>query len=53
MDYGPGYRVYYAMINRARALLLCGGDQPRQSRDISRAVELWNEYRERTKPHET
>ena len=28
IDYGPGYRVYYAMVGDGRAvvLLLCGGD---------------------------
>ena len=27
IDYGPGYRVYYAMAARACVLLLCGGDK--------------------------
>ncbi|MFZ0006921.1 MAG: type II toxin-antitoxin system RelE/ParE family toxin [Steroidobacteraceae bacterium] len=27
IDYGPGYRVYYARSGRVMYLLLCGGDQ--------------------------
>src|SRR3990170_3363661 len=48
IDWGPGYRVYYAMIGRTCVLLLCGGDKRRQSADINRAVEYWNDYRQRT-----
>lgn len=29
--YGPGYRIYYAIIGRACVLLLCGGDKRKQS----------------------
>jgi putative addiction module killer protein len=50
VDWGPGYRVYYGMIARACVLLLCGGDKRKQSRDISRAQQLWKDYKERTGP---
>lgn len=53
IDYGPGYRVYYAMTGRASALLLCGGDKRKQARDISRALQFWQDYEERTQSHET
>lgn len=49
VDWGPGYRVYYAMIGRTCVLLLCGGDKRKQSADISRAVEYWNDYQRRTR----
>ena len=49
VDWGPGYRVYYAMIGRGRVLLLCGGDKRKQSADIRRAVEYWDDYQRRTK----
>jgi putative addiction module killer protein len=49
VDWGPGYRVYYAMINRECVLLLGGGDKRRQTSDIQRAVELWNDYQRRNK----
>jgi putative addiction module killer protein len=48
IDWGPGYRVYYALISRACVLLLCGGDKRKQSADISRAVGYWNDYQRRT-----
>ena len=48
IDWGPGYRVYYAMLGRECVLLLCGGDKRRQSSDIDRALEYLEDYRERT-----
>ena len=48
IDWGPGYRVYYAMIGKACVLLLCGGDKRKQSSDIRRALEYLQDYRERT-----
>ena len=48
IDWGPGYRVYYAMIGRTCVLLLCGGDKRKQSAAISRAIEYWNDYQQRT-----
>lgn len=48
IDWGPGYRVYYAMIGRVCVLLLCGGDKRRPSSDIDRAVEYLKDYKERT-----
>lgn len=49
IDWGPGYRVYYAMSTRTCVLLLCGGDKRRQSADISRAIEYWNDYQRRVR----
>ena len=40
IDYGPGYRIYYAHQGAAAVLLLCAGDKRTQSRDIKRAQEL-------------
>lgn len=37
IDYGPGYRVYYAMNGRTVVLLLLGGDKATQEKDISLA----------------
>ena len=48
IDWGPGYRVYYAVLGRACILLLCGGDKRSQSADIERAIEYWNDYKRRT-----
>ncbi len=48
MDWGPGYRVYYAMVEKVCVLLLCGGDKRKQASDIDRALEYLKDYRERT-----
>ena len=50
IDWGPGYRVYYATIARESVLLLCGGDKRTQSSDIERALQYLNDYKERTNP---
>src|SRR6266850_1830321 len=47
IDWGPGYRVYYAMIGRECVLLLCGGDKRKQSADIDRALEYLKDYKDK------
>ena len=49
IDWGPGYRVYYAMLGRTCVLLLCGGDKRRQSSDIKGAIEYLEDFKERTR----
>jgi putative addiction module killer protein len=49
IDWGPGYRVYYALLGRTCVLLLCGGDKRRQASDINRAIECLHDYKERTR----
>jgi putative addiction module killer protein len=51
--WGPGYRIYYAMVGRTCLLLLCGGDKRKQSSDIDRALGYLKDYKERTGAHET
>ena len=49
IDWGPGYRVYYAIQNQ-RVILLCeGGDKRTQAADIKRAVERWQDWQRRSK----
>jgi putative addiction module killer protein len=50
IDWGPGYRVYYARAGERIVLLLCGGDKRKQQADIKRAKEYWRDYKERTAP---
>jgi putative addiction module killer protein len=47
IDWGPGHRVYYAMIGRLCVLLLCGGDKRKQSADIERALEHLKDFKKR------
>lgn len=44
IDYGPGYRLYYALRGNELVLLLIGGDKSSQQRDITRAKKLNQEY---------
>ncbi len=48
IDFGPGYQVYYTISGRTQVLLLCGGHKRRQSADVERAVQYWNDYQRRT-----
>ncbi len=43
LDYGPGYRVYYARFGRCVIILLGGGDKKSQSADLRSARRLWKE----------
>ena len=48
VDWGPGYRIYYA-VDGKRVVLLCeGGDKRTQSKDIARAIQRWNEWQTRS-----
>ena len=49
VDWGPGYRVYYARSGRQVIVLLCGGDKRRQNTDIKRALALWQDWQRRMK----
>jgi len=51
IDYGPGYRVYYAQNGPATLLVLCGGEKTMQAVDMRQAQRYWTEYQER-KQHE-
>jgi len=48
IDWGPGYRVYFARVGQVMVLLLCGGDKRTQQRDINRAKACFDDYKART-----
>lgn len=45
VDVGPGYRVYYATKGDEIILLLAGGDKSTQTRDIEKALVLWEDWK--------
>ena len=53
VHFGPGYRIYLGREGGQVVILLGGGTKKRQSRDISRARELWADYRARRKSRES
>jgi putative addiction module killer protein len=47
LDFGPGYRVYFAKDGERLVILLAGGTKKRQQADIDTAHTLWAEYKKR------
>lgn len=50
IDWGPGYRVYYAQAGKRLVLLLAGGDKRTQQADITAALAHWHDWQQRRKP---
>jgi putative addiction module killer protein len=46
IDYGPGYRVYYAEYHAIVIILLRGGTKKTQQEDIKEAKRLFTEWKE-------
>ncbi len=49
IDYGPGDRVYYPIVEEAVVLLLCCGDKRTQEEPIEKAVSFLADFRERVR----
>ena len=47
IDFGPGYRVYYAQDGEDLVMLLCAGSKRGQPADIKEAVQNWLDYQRR------
>ena len=45
IDFGPGYRVYFAARGDDLILLLAGGDKSSQARDIASALALYEAWK--------
>lgn len=43
---GPGYRIYFGKEGKALIIILTGGLKKSQKKDIEKAVEYWDEYKE-------
>ena len=47
VDYGPGYRIYFAFEGNHLILLLLGGEKSGQAKDIAMAKEFWHDHKRR------
>jgi putative addiction module killer protein len=47
IDFGPGYRVYFAKDGERLVILLGGGTKKRQQHDIDAAIADWQDYKRR------
>jgi putative addiction module killer protein len=47
IDYGPGYRIYFAQIDMLIILLLSGGDKSTQDTDILQSKRFWTDFKQR------
>ena len=48
LDFGPGYRLYFAQVGQAVIVLLAGGDKSTQANDIQAAQALWKGHKDAT-----
>ncbi|MEM9450072.1 MAG: type II toxin-antitoxin system RelE/ParE family toxin [Cyanobacteria bacterium P01_E01_bin.6] len=46
IQYGPGFRIYFADVEGQVIILLGGGDKSSQRKDVRRAIQLWTEYKD-------
>ncbi len=47
INFGPGYRLYFAKDGEALIILLGGGSNKRQSADLAAARSCWQDYQRR------
>jgi putative addiction module killer protein len=47
IDWGPGYRIYFAREGQVVVILLCGGDKRTQVEDIRHAKDYFRDYKRR------
>lgn len=49
LDFGPGFRVYYAVEGSKIIFLLGGGSKDKQQNDIDQAKALWKSHKVKLK----
>ncbi len=47
IDFGAGYRIYFANTGRTMILLLCSGDKSTQKKHTKQAKRFWADYQAR------
>ena len=47
INFGPGYRVYFAFDGKKIIILLAGGTKQRQAKDIATAKARWSDHKAR------
>lgn len=47
IDFGPGLRIYYALVGKTIVLLLGGGDKSTQQGDIEKAIAALADWKRR------
>jgi putative addiction module killer protein len=52
IDFGPGYRLYFSVVDVVTILLLCGGDKSSQKLDIQKAKQFWFDFSQRENANE-
>ena len=52
INYGKGYRIYFAQQGSILIILLCEGDKDSQQKDIKQAKQYWLDY-QRSQAHDT
>lgn len=45
----PGYRIYFGKMKDTVVIILCGGDKRSQDRDIIKAKDYWQRYKDSLK----
>lgn len=53
IDFGPGYRIYFAKEGTRIVIILGGGTKKRQQKDISAAKAYWQDYKARKRRRHT
>lgn len=43
--FGPGYRIYFGMVNNMAVALVGGGDKGKQEKDIYEAKKAWKIFK--------
>lgn len=51
LDFGPGYRVYFSLVEANKILILLAGTKRTQKRDIEKAKLYLEDYKLRGKNH--